>query len=69
MLTAEHNSFLQRIKKYTCYKEWELEMIKVQETKVKESLQSMHDAMQRTVKRGNLVKEDIMIENRIFSIL
>lgn len=44
-------------------------MIKVQEQKVKESLQGMHDAMQRKVKRGSQVKEEIVIENRIFSIL
>lgn len=44
-------------------------MIKVQEQKVKESLQGMHDVMQRKAKRGSQVKEDIVIENRIFSIL
>lgn len=44
-------------------------MIKAQEPKVKESLQCMHDAMQRKVKKGIPIKENIVIENRIFSIL
>lgn len=44
-------------------------MIKVQDQKVKESLQGMHDAIRRKVKRGSRAKEGIVIENRIFSIL
>lgn len=44
-------------------------MIKVADPKVREVLQKMHEAMQRKVKRGSQIKEDIVMENRIFSIL
>lgn len=44
-------------------------MINVTDQKVKEVLQKMHGEMLRKVKRGSQIKEDIVMENRIFSIL
>lgn len=44
-------------------------MIRVAEPKVKEVLVEMHEAMLKKVKKGSLVKEDIIVENRIFAIL
>lgn len=44
-------------------------MINTGNAKVKEVIQGMHEAMQRKIKRGGQIKEDIVIENRIFSFL
>ena len=44
-------------------------MINVKDQKVKEVIQEIHKAMLRKVKRGSLVKEDIVMENRLFAIL
>lgn len=44
-------------------------MINVKDQKVKEVVQEIHKAMLRKVKRGSLVKEDIVMENRLFSII
>ena len=44
-------------------------MININDRKVKEAIQSMHNAMLRKVKRGSQVNEAIVMENRIFSII
>ncbi|XME04054.1 hypothetical protein QYZ88_007715 [Lachnospiraceae bacterium C1.1] len=44
-------------------------MINIDNSKVKEVIHSMHEAMQRKIKRGSRIKEDIVVENRIFSLL
>ncbi len=44
-------------------------MIKIGDQKVKDVLAEIHRAMQRKVKKGSQVKEDIVRENRIFSII
>lgn len=44
-------------------------MININDQKVKEVIQGIHEAMLRKVKRGSQVKEDIVMENRIFSII
>ena len=44
-------------------------MINVTDQKVREVLQKMHEEMRRKVKKGSQIKEDIVMENRIFSIL
>ena len=44
-------------------------MIQVKDQKVNEIVQGIHEAMLRKVKRGSQVKEDIIMENRLFSIL
>ena len=44
-------------------------MINIGEQKVKEVVQEIHEAMLRKVKRGSQVKEEIVIENRIISII
>lgn len=44
-------------------------MINVKNAKVKDVLKNIHEAMLRKVKRGSRMKEEIVIENRIFSII
>lgn len=44
-------------------------MININETKVKEVVQGIHEAMLRKTKKGRQVKEDIVMENRIFSVI
>ena len=44
-------------------------MINVKEAKVKEVMQSMHESMLRHVKRSGRMKEEIVIESRIFSAI
>ena len=44
-------------------------MINVEEAKVKEIIQGMHEAMERKIKKGSSVKEDIILESHIFSVL
>lgn len=44
-------------------------MIQIKDQKVKEVIQWIHEAMLRKVKRGSQIKEDIVMENRLFSIL
>lgn len=44
-------------------------MIDTRNSKVKEVVQGMHEAMQRKIKRGSQLKEDIIVENRIFAFL
>lgn len=44
-------------------------MIKTGDPKVKEVMQGMHEAMIRKVKKGGQVKEEIVMENRIFSLI
>lgn len=44
-------------------------MINVKEPKVKEVMQGIHEAMLRKVKRGSQVKEEIVMESRIFSVI
>lgn len=44
-------------------------MINIKDSKVNEVIQSIHEAMLRKVKRGKQVKEEIVMENRIFSII
>ncbi len=44
-------------------------MIQIKDQKVNEVTQWIHEAMLRKVKRGSQVKEDIVMENRLFSIL
>ena len=44
-------------------------MINVKEQKVNEVMKQIHEGMIRKVKRGSQVKEDIKMENRLFSIL
>lgn len=44
-------------------------MINVKDQKVKEVIQEIHKAMLRKVKRGSVAKEDIIMENRLFTIL
>lgn len=44
-------------------------MINIDDGKVREVLEGIHEAMLRKKKRGSKVKEDIVMENRIFSII
>lgn len=44
-------------------------MINVKDQKVTEVIREIHKAMLRKAKRGSQVKEDIIMENRLFSIL
>ena len=47
-------------------------MIDVKKQKVNEVIQGMHDAMKQKVKRGKkskMMKDDILLENRIFSVI
>ena len=44
-------------------------MINVKEQKVNEAMKQIHDGMLRKVKRGSQVKEDIVMESRLFSII
>ena len=44
-------------------------MLNINDQKVKEVIQEIHGAMLRKVKRGSQVREDIVKENRIFSII
>ena len=44
-------------------------MININDPKVKEVIQGIHEAMLRKVKRGSQVKEDIVMENRIISTI
>lgn len=44
-------------------------MININDPKVKEVIQEIHEAMLRKVKRGSKVKEDIVMENRIISTI
>lgn len=68
-MNAEHSSFLQKKEKSIRYKREELDMINILEPKVKEVIQGIHEAMLRKVKRGSRTKEDIIMENRIISII
>ena len=44
-------------------------MINTKDPKVKEIMDGMHEAMLRKIKRGSQVKEEIVRENRIFSLI
>lgn len=44
-------------------------MININDQKVKEAVQEIHEAVLRKVKRGSRVQEEIVKENRIFSII
>ncbi len=44
-------------------------MINIDDEKIKEVLEGIHEAMLRKKKRGSKIKEDIVMENRIFSII
>lgn len=44
-------------------------MINVKEQKINEVMKQIHDGMLRKVKRGSQVKEDIVMESRLFSII
>lgn len=44
-------------------------MINTGNSKVREVVQLMHEAIQRKIKRGGQIKDDIIIENRIFSLI
>lgn len=44
-------------------------MINVKDQKVNEVMQQVHDGMLRKVRRGSNVKEDIIMESRLFSII
>ena len=44
-------------------------MIQVNKQKVKEVLEGIHGAMQQKAKRGSRIREDIVRENRLFSIM
>ena len=44
-------------------------MIKVSNPKIKDVFQGMHEALLRKVKRGSQVKDDIVMEGRLFSII
>ncbi len=44
-------------------------MINIKEKNVREAIQGIHEAMLLKAKRGSQVKEDIILENRIFSVI
>lgn len=44
-------------------------MINVKNKKISEVVEGIHEAILRKVKRGSQVKEDIVMENRLFSII
>ncbi len=44
-------------------------MININNEKVREVIQSIHESMLRNVKRGGQVKEEFVMENRIFSFI
>ncbi len=44
-------------------------MINVKEPKIKEALEKIHEAVLQKARRGGPVKEDIVMENRLFAVL
>lgn len=44
-------------------------MINVKDPKVDEVMQGIHEAMLHKIKRGSQVKEEIVMESRIFSVI
>lgn len=44
-------------------------MINVKEPKIKEALEKIHEAMLRKARRGGPIREDIVMENRLFAII